>query len=58
MNFGVNFFVIAAPGLEFAMHACENDRGVPGTGQVRWQHIAAALKDVKHDRSLLAGSSS
>lgn len=30
----------------FHFHACENDRGVPGTGQVRWQEIALALKSV------------
>ncbi|KAF0111934.1 MAG: Uncharacterized protein FD147_448 [Chloroflexi bacterium] len=29
----------------FHFHASENDRGVPGTGQVRWQEIAQALKD-------------
>jgi D-psicose/D-tagatose/L-ribulose 3-epimerase len=28
----------------FHFHACENDRGVPGTGQVHWQEIAPALK--------------
>jgi D-psicose/D-tagatose/L-ribulose 3-epimerase len=33
----------------FHFHACENDRGVPGTGQVRWEEIARALKDVKYD---------
>jgi D-psicose/D-tagatose/L-ribulose 3-epimerase len=27
-------------------HACENDRGVPGTGQVRWKEVFAALKDI------------
>jgi D-psicose/D-tagatose/L-ribulose 3-epimerase len=27
-------------------HACENDRGVPGTGQVRWPEVFAALKQV------------
>ena len=32
----------------FHFHACENDRGVPGTGQVRWQEIAAALKDIHY----------
>ncbi|MGA8243133.1 MAG: sugar phosphate isomerase/epimerase family protein, partial [Desulfobacterales bacterium] len=32
----------------FHFHACENDRGVPGTGQVRWQEIAQALKDVNY----------
>lgn len=32
----------------FHFHACENDRGVPGTGQVRWIEIATALKDVDY----------
>jgi D-psicose/D-tagatose/L-ribulose 3-epimerase len=32
----------------FHFHACENDRGVPGTGQVRWQEIAQALKSVNY----------
>jgi D-psicose/D-tagatose/L-ribulose 3-epimerase len=32
----------------FHFHACENDRGVPGTGQVRWQEIAPALKSVNY----------
>jgi D-psicose/D-tagatose/L-ribulose 3-epimerase len=32
----------------FHFHACENDRGVPGTGQVRWNEIAGALKDVHY----------
>jgi D-psicose/D-tagatose/L-ribulose 3-epimerase len=32
----------------FHFHACENDRGVPGTGQVRWPEIAKALKDIDY----------
>ena len=32
----------------FHLHACENDRGVPGTGQVRWNEIAKALKDINY----------
>lgn len=32
----------------FHFHACENDRGVPGTGQVHWQAIAQALKQVDY----------
>lgn len=32
----------------FHFHACENDRGVPGTGQVRWTEIAKALNDVHY----------
>ena len=33
----------------FHFHACENDRGIPGTGQVHWAEIAQALKDVRYD---------
>lgn len=33
----------------FHFHACENDRGVPGTGQVRWNEVAKGLKDVNYD---------
>ncbi len=30
----------------FHFHACENDRGTPGRGQVAWPAVAAALADV------------
>ena len=33
----------------YHFHACENDRGVPGTGQVHWDEVARALKDVNYD---------
>ena len=33
----------------FHFHACENDRGVPGTGQVHWDEIARAIKEVGYD---------
>jgi D-psicose/D-tagatose/L-ribulose 3-epimerase len=32
----------------FHFHACENDRGVPGTGQVRWTEIAQALREIDY----------
>ena len=32
----------------FHFHACENDRGVPGTGQVHWKEIAEALKEIHY----------
>jgi D-psicose/D-tagatose/L-ribulose 3-epimerase len=32
----------------FHFHACENDRGVPGAGQVHWKEVAAALKEVHY----------
>ena len=31
-------------------HACENDRGTPGTGQVRWKEVFAALRDIDYSR--------
>ncbi len=40
----------------FHFHACENDRGVPGTGQVYWKEIAQALKDVKYDGPIVIES--
>lgn len=33
----------------YHFHACENDRGVPGTGQVHWDEVALALKDVNYE---------
>jgi D-psicose/D-tagatose/L-ribulose 3-epimerase len=32
----------------YHFHACENDRGVPGTGQVHWHEIAPALKSTNY----------
>jgi len=31
-------------------HASENDRGTPGTGQVKWKEVFAALKDINYNR--------
>ena len=28
------------------LHACENDRGAPGSGNVAWDKVAAALKAI------------
>ena len=38
-----------AAGKVFHFHACENDRGVPGAGQVHWDEVATALKDIHYD---------
>jgi D-psicose/D-tagatose/L-ribulose 3-epimerase len=38
------------------VHACENDRGVPGTGQVHWQAIAAALKEIHYNKAVVIES--
>jgi D-psicose/D-tagatose/L-ribulose 3-epimerase len=31
------------------VHACENDRGAPGSGHVPWADVAAALRDIGYD---------
>jgi D-psicose/D-tagatose/L-ribulose 3-epimerase len=31
------------------LHACENDRGAPGSGNVTWDAVAAGLKDIGYD---------
>ncbi len=40
----------------FHFHACENDRGVPGSGQVRWQEVASALKAVGYQDAVVIES--
>ena len=40
----------------FHVHACENDRGVPGTGQVNWPGVAQALKDVNYQGAVVIES--
>ncbi|MCY3020371.1 MAG: sugar phosphate isomerase/epimerase [Planctomycetota bacterium] len=37
-------------------HACENDRGAPGTGQVHWKEWAKALKEIKYDGAVVIES--
>jgi D-psicose/D-tagatose/L-ribulose 3-epimerase len=31
------------------LHACENDRGAPGSGHVPWNEVAQTLKDINYD---------
>ncbi len=38
----------AAAGRLFHVHACENDRGVPGRGQVAWRSVADALRTSRY----------
>lgn len=40
----------------FHVHACENDRGVPGTGQIAWQAVADALRDIQYDGAVVIES--
>ena len=38
------------------VHTCENDRGVPGSGQVHWDAVFPALRDVGYDGWLVIES--
>jgi D-psicose/D-tagatose/L-ribulose 3-epimerase len=38
------------------LHACENDRGAPGTGNVNWDEVAQALRDIDYDGALVIES--
>lgn len=40
----------------YHFHACENDRGVPGRGQVRWIEVAEALRDTGYDGAVVIES--
>ena len=41
----------------YHFHACENDRGAPGSGvNIDWDNIAKALKDVGYSRQSLRPS--
>ncbi len=40
----------------FHVHACENDRGVPGTGQVAWKAIFEALEEIGYDGDIVIES--
>jgi|WetSurMetagenome_2_1015567.scaffolds.fasta_scaffold24810_2 D-psicose/D-tagatose/L-ribulose 3-epimerase len=37
----------------WGLHACENDRGVPGGGLVPWDQVFAALRDITFDGFVL-----
>ena len=38
------------------VHACENDRGAPGTGHIDWQEVARALRDIDYQGPLVIES--
>ncbi|HEY8497313.1 MAG TPA: sugar phosphate isomerase/epimerase [Limnochordales bacterium] len=40
----------------FHFHACENDRGIPGTGQVAWKSIASALREIGYQGAVVIES--
>ncbi len=32
----------------FHFHTCENDRGIPGTGLIRWEEVRKGLNDLNY----------
>jgi len=42
--------------LLFHVHASENNRGAPGTGQVHWNEIASALRTTGYDKYIVIES--
>ncbi len=46
----------AAGGHLKHVHSCENDRGTPGTGHVRWREFFHAIRDQEYDRWLVIES--
>lgn len=48
---------IRATGARLAhVHTCENDRGAPGSGNVTWDEVASALRDIGYDGPLVIES--
>jgi D-psicose/D-tagatose/L-ribulose 3-epimerase len=48
---------IRATGNRLAhVHTCENDRGAPGSGNVTWDEVAQALRDIHYDGPLVIES--
>jgi D-psicose/D-tagatose/L-ribulose 3-epimerase len=45
----------AGPHLKH-FHACENDRGAPGSGHVEWEDVFAALADLGYDGEIVIES--
>lgn len=40
----------------FHVHACENDRGIPGTGPIDWAGVIGALREIGYDDWLVIES--
>jgi D-psicose/D-tagatose/L-ribulose 3-epimerase len=40
----------------FHFHACENDWGIPGTGQVNWEGVERGLQAIGYDNAVVIES--
>ncbi len=36
----------------FHVHVCSNDRGIPGSGQVRWDNLFKGLKEIDYNETI------
>jgi D-psicose/D-tagatose/L-ribulose 3-epimerase len=48
--------IVATAGKLWGLHACENDRGAPGGGLVRWGQVFAGLAEITFDGHILLES--
>ncbi|MGM0365364.1 MAG: sugar phosphate isomerase/epimerase family protein [Actinomycetota bacterium] len=48
--------ILDAGNLLYLLHASENDRGTPGTGQVRWDEVAQALREIGYEKYVVIES--
>ncbi|MGM0367498.1 MAG: sugar phosphate isomerase/epimerase family protein [Actinomycetota bacterium] len=48
--------ILDADNLLYLLHASENDRGTPGTGQVHWNEIAEAIREIGYDKYVVIES--
>jgi len=48
--------VLTAGSALVHVHACENDRGAPGGGQVRWSELKAGLKEISYPGAVVIES--
>lgn len=44
--------ITAAGSRLYHVHVCANDRGIPGSGQVRWDDVFRGLKDIGYDGTI------
>ncbi len=48
--------ILDADNLLYLLHASENDRGTPGTGQVHWDEIAEAVREIGYNKYVVIES--
>jgi D-psicose/D-tagatose/L-ribulose 3-epimerase len=44
--------IVAAGKRLYHVHACANDRGIPGSGQVRWDDVFRGIREIGYDGTI------